>query len=74
MGRPGSNGWTSEDAYEQGVAFPTGINYFRGIDDVSCSADSWDSCTYSDRDQNDCSHNEDVYLNCVAADTGTTNY
>ena len=33
------------------------------MDDVSCSSDEWESCTFSK--DNNCYHGEDVFLRCL---------
>ena len=33
------------------------------MDDVSCSSDEWESCTFSK--DNNCFHGEDVFLRCL---------
>ena len=61
MGYSGSSDWVSGSTYsyeESQVVLD--IN----LDDVSCSNDDWDSCSYST--SHNCGHSEDVFLTCVS--------
>ena len=37
-------------------------NYEIKLDDVNCYSDQWSDCAFSET--NDCSHSEDVFLEC----------
>ena len=52
--------WVSNSYYSYGERQ---TNLDINLDDVRCSNNDWDSCTYST--SHDCVHNEDVFLTCV---------
>ena len=53
----GARNWTSGNLYE------SQSGYEIGLDEVVCSSDSWESCTFAS--DHDCSHSEDVHLHCA---------
>ena len=59
----GLMGYSGFDSWRYGQLYGIQTNCQIGLDDVICSSGSWDSCTYSYIDN--CSHGEDVHLNCV---------
>ena len=61
MGYSGSSEWVSGSQYSFGEV-QTSLDII--LDDVRCSNDDWDSCTYSF--SHSCGHSEDVFLACTA--------
>ena len=57
-------GYDGFDSWRNGQFFDLQTTLEIGLDDVVCSSGSWDSCTSTTTDN--CSHGEDVHLNCVA--------
>ena len=57
MGYPGATRWrVTYDVHTVQSNLPI------GLDDVSCSSDSWESCSY--HTDHNCEHYEDVHLTC----------
>ncbi|KAL5253602.1 hypothetical protein ACHWQZ_G013415 [Mnemiopsis leidyi] len=59
MGYSGSSSWVSGSSYSYGEN-QTSLDIT--LDDVQCSDDDWDSCSYST--SHNCGHSEDVFLTC----------
>ena len=69
MGHDGLNaGWSVMKNEEDDTAMWPEIQYSYDIklDEVNCGGDDWADCYY-DNLSNDCSHKEDVFLNCEEA-------
>ncbi|KAL5253630.1 hypothetical protein ACHWQZ_G013415 [Mnemiopsis leidyi] len=67
MGYSGSFLWVSGSSYSYGER-QTSLDIT--LDDVQCSDDDWDSCSYST--SHNCGHSEDVFLTCVGEETEAT--
>ena len=59
----GLMGYSGFDSWRYGQLYGIQTNYQIGLDDVICSSDSWDSCTFITA--HNCGHGEDIHLNCV---------
>ena len=59
MGYSGSSSWVSGSSYSYGEN-QTSLDIT--LDDVQCSDDDWNSCSYST--SHNCGHSEDVFLTC----------
>ena len=56
-------GYFSAITWESGNYFSFQENLEINLDDVSCSEQSWSSCSYSE--SNNCGHSEDVFITCL---------
>ena len=56
-------GYFSAITWESGNYFDVQENLEINLDDVSCSEQSWSSCSYSE--SHNCGHSEDVFLTCL---------
>ena len=56
LGFLGATRWTSHQT------FSIQYNYEITLDDVRCSDNSWENCTFSE--SHNCQHSEDVFLAC----------
>ena len=56
-------GYNGFDSWRNGQFYDIQAGLEIGLDNVICTSDSWDSCSYIFIDN--CSHGEDVHLNCV---------
>jgi len=65
-------GYSRARSWRSGYFYVIQPNYDIGLDDVVCSSDSWDSCTYTS--SHNCGHDEDVHLVCEGGSDGSCSF